>query len=146
MKRSGAESGIGSRLRALFLLCLLLAALAGCGGAQEKTKKLRDLDFTVVGEDRQPEELREILEQKKETEFKMTYTDGDYLYICVGYGKQDSGGYSITVSQLYLTENAVYIDTDLIGPSPQESGGGAGVSYPCIVVKTKAVDRTVVFD
>ena len=138
-----------NRVCVLGMLCIMIAVLFGCGAAKEKTEKVRDLEFTVVGEDRQPEELRTILEEKKENPFKMTYTDQDYLYICVGYGEQSSGGYSITVNKLYLTENAVYIDTNLIGPSPGESsktGKQEGSSYPYIVVKTEYLDKTVVFD
>ena len=30
--------------------------------------------------------------QKKEKEFKMTYQDNGFLYICVGYGRQETGG------------------------------------------------------
>lgn len=128
---------------ALFAVTALL--LCGCQITEGKTEKLRDLEFTVVGEDRQPEELKKILEEKKAEEFKMTYTDQEYLYICIGYGEQPTGGYSITVNELYLTENAIYVDTNLIGPSPEEKGK-EGVSYPYVVLKTECLDKTVVFD
>ncbi|NLL78561.1 MAG: protease complex subunit PrcB family protein [Clostridiales bacterium] len=123
---------------------MVLVLLAGCGMTGEKTDKIRDLEFTVVGEERQPEELKKILEEKKAEEFKMTYTDQEYLYICIGYGEQATGGYSITVNELYLTENAVYVSTNLIGPAPEEKK--EGTSYPYIVLKTENVDKSVVFD
>ena len=96
------------------------------------------------------EELKKIIEEKKEKEFKITYQDGDFLYICVGYGKQETGGYSITVNELYLTANAIYMDTNLIGPEPDKKelyhAKEDGVSYPYVVVKMEYMDKSVVFD
>ena len=47
----------------------------------------------------------------------------------MGYGTQQTGGYSIAVNDLYETANAVYIDTNLIGPSPEEKSKPVA-SYP----------------
>lgn len=73
------------------------------------------------------------------------------MYICVGYGKQETGGYSITVNDLYLTANAIYVDTNLIGPEPENrelyhAQETEGASYPYIVVKMQYLDKAVVFD
>lgn len=118
--------------------------LAGCGRNHAQVEKLQDLDFTVVSEERLPEELKGIMEEKKKDPFKITYTDENYLYICTGYGKQPSGGYSISVNELYLTENAIYIKTSLLGPSAKEAEKKTP-SYPYMVVKLKKQDKTVVF-
>ena len=103
------------------------------------------VEFTVVSEDRLPEELKEIVEGKKENAFKLTYADEGYLYICTGYGKQDSGGYSITVDSLYETDNAIYVNTNLLGPKAGSASGNSP-SYPYIVIKVEFRDKTVVFD
>ena len=87
----------------------------------------------------------EILDQKKESAFKLTYADEGYLYICVGYGKQESGGYSVTVNELYETDNAIYVNTNLLGPKAGSSPG-TSPSYPYIVLKIEFRDKTVVFD
>ena len=81
----------------------------------------------------------------EEASFKMTYADSGYLYLCVGYGKQDSGGYSITVDDLYASGEMIYLDTSLIGPK-QAKELGETPSYPYIVIKTPFEDKTVVFD
>lgn len=134
-----------SRKIAVLTAAVLIAlSLCGCEVTSGEEQKVRDLDFTVVSEDRQPEELKQIIEEKKAQEFKITYADQDYLYICIGYGEQQTGGYSIQVGELYLTDNAIYVDTSLIGPSPEESKK-EGVSYPCIVLKVEYLDKTVVF-
>ena len=90
-----------------------------------------------------PKELYDILEEKKTESFKLTYEEDDKLYLCVGYGQQESGGYSIAVNDLYLTENAIYFDTSLIGPGPEEAKGE--VSNPYLTVQTKYLDKPVVF-
>ena len=40
----------------------------------------------------------------------------------MGYGTQETGGYSIAVNALYETANAIYVDTNLIGPAPEDIG------------------------
>ena len=57
--------------------------------------------------------------------------------------------YSITVNDLYLTANAIYIDTNLIGPAPEnkelyKAQERNGASYPYVVVKMEYLDEAVV--
>ena len=129
----------------LVIVSIMAAMLSACGGETEKEENRNNLEFTVVSEDRLPDELKEILDQKKESAFKLTYADEGYLYICVGYGKQESGGYSVTVNELYETDNAIYVNTNLLGP---KAGSSTGTSpyYPYIVMKIEFRDKTVVFD
>ncbi len=127
------------------LLILLLCLSAGCGKRQDKTEKLQDLEFKVLSQEQLPQELLELLEEKKEESFKMSFTDGDDMYICVGYGKQPTGGYSIAVTGLYEAENAVYIHTSLLGPSPDESKETLP-SFPYVAVKLRRIEKAVVFE
>ena len=129
----------------LVIVSIMAAMLSACGGETEKEEDRNNLEFTVVSEDRLPDELKGILDQKKESAFKLTYADEGYLYICVGYGKQESGGYSVTVNELYETDNAIYVNTNLLGPKAGSSPG-TSPSYPYIVLKIEFRDKTVVFD
>ena len=106
------------RFLSVCLVCLLCFAVYACGKKQDPMEKIKDLDYTVIAEDNIPEELLAKIEERKEDTFKMTFEDQGFLYICVGYGTQQTGGYSIAVNEVYETANAVYIDTNLIGPSP----------------------------
>lgn len=130
----------------------LMLCLSGCtGGTKDANEKIKDIEFTVLGEENLPEELKQIIEEKKEKEFKITYQDNDFLYICIGYGKQETGGYSITVNNLYLTENSIYVDTNLIGPEAEnrelyKAQNKESASYPYVVIKTEYIDKSVVFD
>lgn len=125
------------------ILCAFF--LQGCQITEESDMKLRDLEFTLVGYEVMPEELKPLIDERKAEEFKFTYSDKESLYICIGYGEQTTGGYSIAVNELYLTDNAIYVDTNLLGPSPKEKENPA-VSYPYIVIKTEFLDKAVVFE
>lgn len=108
-------------------------------------EKIKDLEFTVIAEDNIPEELFGKIEEKKKEAFKITFEDKGFLYVCVGYGTQQTGGYSIAVNDMFETANAVYVDTNLIGPKPEEKSNQVE-SYPYIVLKTEFIDKPVVFD
>ena len=130
-------------------LCILLIAcmlfVSGCTLTSQEKIKLRDLDFTVLSQEMIPEQLLPILEEKKASAFQITYTDNANLYICVGYGEQETGGYSIAVDDLYLTEENIVIDTSLLGPEPSDREN-AQPSCPIIVVKTEYLEQTVTFE
>ena len=99
------------KVRWLLLILVMSGLLCGCQMLDTKEVKLRDLDFVILSEEVLPKELKEIVEERKMEPFKLTYSDADALYICIGYGEQKTGGYSITVDELYLTDTAIYVET-----------------------------------
>lgn len=120
-------------------------AFTGCHeGESGDTGKLKDLEFTVTPEQEVPEPLKELIAQKREKPFKLTYADGQDMYIVVGEGPQKGGGYSVAVKELYLTENSVVIRTELTGPDKNEANG-TDTSYPVLIVKTQFYEEPVVF-
>lgn len=136
------------RIKTVFMAAgMLLAALGitGCSLTKLDEEKKESVEYTVTSQDLLPEELAALIEQKKQTPFKLTYQDAGYLYICEGYGMQDSGGYSIQVDEAAATSNAIYFSSTLIGPSETEAKTQTP-SYPYIVIKLKYQDKTVVFD
>lgn len=141
----GRKRGKAGLLAAL--LAVQIIAGAGCGKEKDSLEKIKDLEFTVTAEENIPEELLAAVNEKKAEGCKLTYQDGGFLYICMGYGQQETGGYSIAVNALYETENAVYFDTTLLGPEPGENSDKKNSpSYPYVVVKTEFVDKPVVFN
>ncbi len=128
----------------VFLIGIILIFLSGCSIQKNETEKLRDLEYTIAEDKELPEELQGILEEKKKESFKLTYESDGSLYLCIGYGEQATGGYSIAVNELYLSENAIYFDTNLIGPDSSETVAETA-SYPYLVVKTEYLDKPVVF-
>ena len=92
-----------------------------------------------------PEKVKELIEEHKETEFQLTYQDSGYLYLMKGYGKQQTGGYSIQIEDLSLWENAIHLQTVLIGPEEGQKLTEEP-SYPCLVVKMKYREEPVIFE
>ena len=117
----------------------------GCAIEKTNRTKVRDMEYHVVAEKEIPEELKAQIEEKKAADFKMTYETPEHLYIVRGYGEQATGGYSIQVTELYLSSNAVFFKTTLIGPRKGENAAKSP-SYPYIVIQTEKVDKNVVFE
>ena len=142
-----SNTGTWSVIRHAGALLCLMGCLwcAACGMQKVGTEKIRDVDYTVVTEDEISAELLEKIEAQKAEDFKMTYTLDDALYIVRGFGMQATGGYSIQVQNLYLAENALYFETDLIGPEKGNQEEKT-ISYPYIVVKTERLEENVVFE
>lgn len=131
-------------IKKIMLVTLIALWMCGCAAQDDTEAKLRDLEFTVVAEDEIPKALVEVMEQKKTSPFQISYTLGENLYLAVGYGEQQTGGYSISVDELYETENHIVADTTLIGPTPDEQVVQS-ITYPYIVIKTELVDKNVDF-
>ena len=114
-------------------------------GEDRADRKLRDIEFTVTEKQDIPEELEEMIAERKEEGFQLSYADQGELYLAVGYGTRPTSGYSIKVKALYETENAVYIQTELLGPSKEEKITEKQ-TYPYVVVKMEWIDKNIVFE
>lgn len=121
---------------------MIVTCVAGCG--MPKERKIRDLEAVIVSEEALPKELKEIIDSKKEKPFRFTYSDQKNLYVCIGYGMQETGGYSVVLDELYLTETSVRVSTTLLGP---DAAGKAikKAACPYLVIRTEAVEQPVVF-
>lgn len=133
------------RMAAAMICICLLTVCQGCSVKKTNTEKVRDVEITVLEEEKIPEELAKQIAEKKTEPFKMTYADKDALYIAIGYGEQKTSGYSIEVKECYETKNAVYIHTNLIGPSKEETIVEAK-TFPYVAVKMEFIDKHVVFE
>ena len=118
---------------------------SGCRLCQQIRQKLRDLDFTVLDREDEPEELSAMIEEEKEHPFRMVYADQGQLYIAEGYGGQPTTGYSVAVRELYETENTVCIHTNLMGPEKGEDIREIA-TFPYVVVQLEYIDKEVIFD
>ncbi|KIR02318.1 hypothetical protein P261_01133 [Lachnospiraceae bacterium TWA4] len=129
--------------RAWLLIFSLLIICSGCS-KESKPEKVADIDYHVVANNEISKELMELIDSKKEKEFRLTYADGKDLYLVIGYGKKDTSGYSIRVDDFYQAKDSLYIQTQLLGPKEGEEVSSEA-SYPWIVVKIAYTDMTVVF-
>ncbi len=134
------------QLRVLLVMAmgiLASAILTACSVAEVNSgagEKVEDLEYTILDEDRIPEELMPLIEERYEEAFQMTYTDNEYLYVCIGYGKQENSGYTIVVNDFFLGENGVLVDTSLIGPAAGEERINEA-QYAYIVLRTEALEE-----
>lgn len=129
---------------AVFILVwIMFLNLGGCRLVKIEEKPRTPLDYTVVEPGKLPDEAEALVEEKKASEFQLVYQSGKELYLIKGYGRQMSGGYSIQVKELSVSENAVFFETKLKGPSPEEQNGEP--SYPYIAVKTQYREEPVQF-
>lgn len=101
---------------------LTAAALlsSGCSARRADREKTGELEYETVDGPELPETLRQKIEKEKDEPFLLAYGDGGRLYIALGYGEQESGGYSVRIEEAYETEDAVCIRTCLTGPDEGE--------------------------
>ena len=128
----------------LFFALLPLCMTLGCGKEKEDYTKTGDLDFTVVQEADVPKDLLKVIKERKSEPFHLTYLAEDALYLAKGYGEQPSGGYSITVEELFQAKEGICLKTTLIGPAADEKVTTA-VTYPYIVIKLPRMETEVHF-
>jgi hypothetical protein len=123
----------------------MIFAVCGCSITKEDTtKKVKDIDYTVVEKDAIPEVIAKKIDEIKNEKFKVNYTEGNYLYIAIGYGEKPTGGYSIQVKDFYRAKDCIVVETKLIGPS-QEDSVVTVMSYPYIVIKIENMDLPVCY-
>lgn len=129
----------------LLVLCVMFTCFAGgCISQIGDGKKLKDLEYTVVPEEDIPEELLSMLQEQREHPMKFFYTTDGYTYIVVGYGTQETSGYSIQIDELYETEDEVIVSSTLMGPEKGEEVKETK-TYPYVVLKTEENDKDMVF-
>ena len=82
------------RMVLAFTVILVGICLCSCKIEKISSKKTKDVEYTIVPENEIPQEVKKVIDEKKGSEFKLAYTDPEYTYILIGYGKQDYQGYS----------------------------------------------------
>jgi hypothetical protein len=133
------------KITALLLVVTILISLSGCESKTESAQRGKDRDYTVVTTRDCPEDFLKEVEEKKINAFQMSYLDGEYLYVAVGYGEQATGGYSIAVRGFYELGDALCLEAELLGPGKDETVKDAP-SYPFLIIKTEKTEEEVIFD
>ncbi len=130
----------------MVIIFLLIPVLAGCRIVDVSEGEVKEVEYTVLGNEDLPEEVRKSLEEQGQEPFALAYESGGFLYLMKGYGRQNSGGYSIRVESLYAAGEVIHVKTALEGPATREEQKGDG-SCPTIVLKLEARENaSVVFE
>ena len=116
-------------------LMLAISFCMACSGGQADNHE--KIDYTVVENEDLPTELKKLIDNKKQSTLRLTYTTKDYTYIVAGYGTKETSGYSIRVDDVYVSGNAVYAAE---GEQVNEVS-----TTPYIVLKYEKRDESVVF-
>lgn len=136
------------RKQYVFFCCISLLLFATWGltacSDETETKRGADWDYTVVPTQDCPQDFLEEIEKKKMNAFQMTYDDGEYRYLAVGYGEQEKNGFSIQVQGIYEKGDTLCMDTSLVGPNEDEIVLNKK-SYPYLVVKVQKTGKKVEF-
>ena len=152
MKKSLLKTGRGVLVLTFALFLCLLAV--GCSFNKKGDKE--KMEYSVCDETKIPDELADIIEEKKNGVFKLSYVNNDAMYIAVGYGAHNRQNLSVIVEDVYKTDNAIYVETNLYteeeiedSQTATDSDGiqaGAPSMYPYVVIKCDKYDLPVVFD
>ena len=129
------------RLDLLRMPGVLAFLLAGCQGGSTAGEQV-PVAFSVEEERTIPAALRQAIKENEAREIRMTFEDGNDLYLIRGYGEQKTGGYSIAVDACTEDEEKLYLTTRLIGPEDAEKQP-KDASYPYIVVRVAATGKAV---
>ena len=126
------------------VIFLLTIQISGCEGNYKGSEKGLNLEYTVLGETKIPEDFLSQIEEKKAEKFELTYRDNEYLYIAKGFGEQKTSGSSISVTNLTCEDQTIYFESKLVIPQEKENLNSIS-SFPYIVIKTELIDFPVVF-
>ncbi len=137
----------GKNVLLAILLCSLLGTASGCG--QKTSENRQDISFVVCGRTQLPDALSDMIEEKKQHAFQISYATKEYLYIVVGYGAHDRTNLQVIVEELYKTDRAIYVKTNLVTDeaTPEDAQPAGDMSmYPYIVIRCERLELPVLFE
>ena len=129
------------------LIALLLSALIGCFGETSATRTyvdMTDVTYEIVSGSDVPHRVNEKIFKEKEKGFGFTYRDGDEMYIVFGFGRQNTGGFSIQMAAAKENDSEILIEAKLVAPKPEEVVATTP-SYPYMILKMANVEKDVQF-
>lgn len=132
----------------ILIFVLALMVLVGACAMMRVTRidkeRVEDVEYKVLLEEEIPAEVFEEIEGFKHESKQCSYICSDRLYIVVSYGRQEAGGYSVEVNDLYESSNTIFVKTTLMGPKSKKDAK-EDESYPYVVLKLSLSDKKVVF-
>lgn len=128
----------------LLILIAIFPLLLTTGCEKKEEKKTSSIDFTVVTDGDIPKDLKKLIKERRKNPFELSYSDGSYLYVVKGYGRQETSDYNITVNDFYISDDALVFDTELSGPEKNKNISKKP-SYPYVVVKTEYMENSIIF-
>ena len=130
----------------LFLFFTIVFLTISCGKKSDEAE-VYPLEYEVCDETELPDELRIMIEERKEEEFQIIYENSACRYVAAGYGKQKRDEYVVAVKDFYGSGKEIVLDTILIHKSKGEKGrvGRPGLC-PYIVIRTSHMEGQIAFE
>ena len=144
-KKNKKDNMMFEKICEMSMILGLGALLCGCMMFEPSDQKVADMEFSVVDAEILPEEIKQMIEEKKGKAFWMAYHEEEHTYIILGYGIQETSGYRIQVNDVYQGEDSIWVDTDLIGPAKSEKIEETA-TYPYVIIQTPKIDQTIRFN
>lgn len=140
----------------IWFLCVALLASAAWGGCQSNGNNVPNDDVLFNGgnpsenyyrldEKDLPEEISEWINNSLNMNLGQKRVYDDKLFILVTYGEKPTGGYSVDITKVEITETEIQVDVNFKSPKEGDIVTQA-VTYPYDMVVTSAVDLPVVFN
>ena len=129
------------------ITAMVLTILTGCFGKEPPTRtygEMTDVVYEIVSGSDVPHKVNEKIFKEKEKSFGFTYRDGEEMFIAFGFGRQNTGGFSIQMAAAKENESEILIEAKLIAPGPEEVVATTP-SYPYMILKLANAEKDVQF-
>lgn len=132
--------------RRIFSYCLFVVIFfVGCNRTINLGADKEKVEYVICKESNLPSQMRELLEEKKKQPCTFTFSNSMYTYLAVCYGSRPYSGYSVKIEECSRTSGALYLRTQLIGPSAREPVVETE-TFPCLVLRCEKMDILCIID
>lgn len=126
---------------------LLLMMVTSCGEKQKPKRtyeSMQDAVYEIVSGSNVPHKVNEKIFKERDKGFGFSYRDNEGMYIAFGFGRQNTGGFSIQLAAVKENEDEILIEAKLIAPAPEEVVS-TSPSYPYMILKMEDTEKNVEF-
>ena len=132
-------------LAATVLLLLMMVISCGEKPTPKRTyESMQDAVYEIVSGSNVPHKVNEKIFKERDKGFGFSYRDNEGMYIAFGFGRQNTGGFSIQLAAVKENEDEILIEAKLIAPAPEEVVS-TSPSYPYMILKMEDTEKNVEF-
>ena len=129
------------------VVLLLLMMVISCGEKQKPKRtyeSMQDAVYEIVSGSDVPHKVNEKIFKERDKGFGFSYRDNEGMYSAFGFGRQNTGGFSIQLAAVKENEDEILIEAKLIAPAPEEVVS-TSPSYPYMILKMDNTEKNVEF-